>query len=294
MKQKKIILFFNNLRGLSVLNYLLKKKGIKIVKIILSKKNLNKDILKKIESKKIEYSIFGKEDLFKKKFLSKKVENIDLFVLCGFPYILKKKLFNIPKLGTLNLHAGPLPHYKGGSPLNWQIINGERKIGLSIIKINQKIDDGPLIVQKFFKLGENQDIKDVHQTANKVFPIILYRAIVKIINQKNPFINKNKKTQRYFKQRGEKDGHIKWLKNDENAIYNLVRAITKPYPGAFSYKKNGKKIIFLRVSKTKLFFPELIAGQVYKINGKTYVKTKKGVIKVDNKIGTLKNLEILK
>ena len=163
--------------------------------------------------------------------------------MCGFPYILKK-LFNIPKLGTLNLHAGPLPHYKGGSPLNWQIINGERKIGLSIIKINQKIDDGPLIVQKFFKLGENQDIKDVHQTANKIFPIILYRAIVKIINQKNPFINKNKKTQRYFKQRGEKDGHIKWLKNDENAIYNLVRAITKPYPGAFSYKKNGKKLYF--------------------------------------------------
>ena len=55
-----------------------------------------------------------------------------------FSYILKKKLFNIPKLEPLNLHAGPLPHYKGGSPLNWQIINGERKIGLSIIKINQK------------------------------------------------------------------------------------------------------------------------------------------------------------
>ena len=72
MKQKKIILFFNNLRGLSVLNYLLKKKGIKIVKIILSKKNLNKDILKKIESKKIKYSIFGKEDLFKKNFYLKK------------------------------------------------------------------------------------------------------------------------------------------------------------------------------------------------------------------------------
>ena len=68
--------------------------------------------------------------------------------MCGFPYILKKKLFNIPKLGTLK--KGALPHYKGGSPLNWQIINGERKIGLSIIKINQKIDDGPTHSTKVF------------------------------------------------------------------------------------------------------------------------------------------------
>ena len=86
-----------------------------------------------------------------------------------FSLYFKKIIY--PKIRNFKLHAGPLPHYKGGSPLNWQIING-RKIGLSIIKINQKIDDGPLIVQKFFKLGENQDIKDVHQTAN-IFPIIL-------------------------------------------------------------------------------------------------------------------------
>ena len=294
MKQKKIILFFNNLRGLSVLNHLLKKKRIQIIKIILSKKNLNKDILKNIESKKIKYHIFSKEDLHKKKFLSEKAENIDLFVLCGFPYILKKKLLNIPKLGTLNLHAGPLPHYMGGSPLNWQIINGERKIGLSVIKINHKIDDGPLIVQKFFKLDKNQDIKDVHQIANKIFPIILYQAIIKIINQKNPFINKNKKPKRYFKQREMKDGHINWKKNDKHAVYNLVRAITKPYPGAFSYKKNRKKIIFLKVSKTKFFSPNLIAGQVYKKNRKSYIMTKKGFIKVENKIGILKNLELVK
>ena len=67
----------------------------------------------------------------------------------------------------------------------------ERKIGLSIIKINQKIDDGPHST-KVFKLGENQDIKDVHQTANKIFYNFI-SSDSKNNKSKNPFINKNKK-----------------------------------------------------------------------------------------------------
>ena len=64
-----------------------------------------------------------------------------------------------------------LAHYliTGGS-LNWQIINGERKIGLSIIKINKKLTAGLLLIKSFFKLKKNQDIKDVHKIANKIFP----------------------------------------------------------------------------------------------------------------------------
>lgn len=193
MKPIKIILFFNNLRGLNVFNFLSKKKKIRISKIVLAKKNLNKDIIQILKTKRINYKILEKKKLNKKNKIFK--EKTDLYILCGFPYIIKKNLFNIPKFGTLNLHAGPLPQYRGGSPLNWQIINGEKKIGLSIIKINQTIDGGPLLVQKFFKLKKDYNIKDVHEIANKIFPKILFSSILKMINQKNPFISKSKKNQ---------------------------------------------------------------------------------------------------
>ena len=67
--------------------------------------------------------------------------------------ILSEETFKIPKFGTINLHASPLPYYRGGSPLNWMIINGEKKIGISIIQVDTGIDTGPILAQKFFKLS---------------------------------------------------------------------------------------------------------------------------------------------
>ena len=260
------------------------------MKIILAKKYLNKEVLKKIKIKKIRLYILNKKKLNSKNKIFK--IKTDLFILCGFPYILKKDLFNIPKFGTLNLHAGPLPNYRGGSPLNWQIINGERKIGLSIIKINKKIDGGSLINQKFFKLKKNQDIKDVHKIANKIFPEMLYRSIRKITCFKNPFI-KNNYLSKYYKQRTYKDGQIFWRKFDNKRIYNLVRAITTPYPGAFTYNSERKNNYFKGLDFKKKF-SKLKPGQVLKNNNQIFIKTRNGTIQVNRKIGKFKNLEILK
>ena len=221
-------------------------------------------------------------------------DNIDLFLLCGFPYIIKKNLYNLPKFGTLNLHAGPLPHYKGGSPLNWQILNGEKKIGLSVIRINNKIDDGPLLKQKFFKIKKDHDIKDVHKIANNIFPKILYESIIKIINKKKPFIKKNNKSSKYFKQRTEEDGKINWKKLDNIKVYNLIRATTKPYPGAFSYNTKGKKITFYKASIDQKKFFNLKPGQVFFSKKKIFIGTLNGEVKIEKKSGKMKNLEILK
>ena len=84
---------------------------------------------------------------------------------------------------------------------------------------------------------------------------MLYRSIRKIICFKNPFIKKNNYLSKYYKQRTYKDGQIFWRKFDNKRIYNLVRAITTPYPGAFTYNSERKKIIILKVSisKKKIF-----------------------------------------
>ena len=71
-------------------------------------------------------------------FLFYNSKNTDLNIFCGFPYIIKNNNFDLTKYGSLNLHAGKLPNYRGGSPLNWQIINGEKKFNL-IIKILKEL-----------------------------------------------------------------------------------------------------------------------------------------------------------
>ena len=73
-------------------------------------------------------------------------------------------------MGTINLHGGKLPKYRGGSPLNWQIINGEKFVGISIVKIGVGIDTGEIISEKKFKLKKELfNIKKVHDIANKFF-----------------------------------------------------------------------------------------------------------------------------
>ena len=70
-----------------------------------------------------------------------------------------------------------MPKYRGGSPLNWQIINGEKYIGISILKTEEKIDSGEIIIEKKFLLKENYNIKKVHEIANKYFPKIRFKLL---------------------------------------------------------------------------------------------------------------------
>ena len=72
-----------------------------------------------------------------------------------FSLYLEKQYFLLPKFGTLNLHGGKLPQFRGGSPINWQIIQGRNKIGLSVIKVNKGIDSGEIASEKLFLLKKS-------------------------------------------------------------------------------------------------------------------------------------------
>ena len=97
------------------------------------------------------------------------LKKTDLALVCGFPLIFSNKHLRLTKYGFLNQHAGTLPMYRGGSPLNWQIINDEKYFGISVIKINEKIDEGDIVVEKKFKLLKKYKIEHLHKIANKNF-----------------------------------------------------------------------------------------------------------------------------
>lgn len=293
IKKINIALYYNNIRGVSVFNYLHDKKNINISCVIISKKNLNRNIIFEIKKKMIPYKIVNNVN-DKKIYNYIKEKNIDLNIICGFPYIFKKDLINLPKFNTINLHAGKLPEYRGGSPLNWQIINNEKFIGISLIKIDDKIDTGDIIDEYKFLLKKNYTIVDVHSVVNKVFPLLVFKAIEKICIKKiNIFKKQTNKKAKLYRQRKPSDGRIVWANKNNLEIFNLIRAITTPYPCAYTFNKKRKKIKIFDAKISSNNFKNLKIGEIKKIKDNIYVQCKKGVIQITRSSHKLNDKEFL-
>ena len=239
-----LTVFINGERGISVVRSLLKKK--RVIKFIVCLKSLEKNILRKIKELGLSIIYFDKtsERLFLNKILRSK---IDLIIVAGFPKILSKTIIDSPKFGVLNLHAGPVPGFRGGSPLNWQIINGKEKIGISFLKMNENIDEGNLYNTFYFKLNKNETIADAHLKANKLFSEKINSIVDKI---SKGFLGKVQDSNKaiYMHQRSDTDSQINWNCNSFE-IFNFVRALVKPYKGAYTFFKN-KKIRIYKVEES--------------------------------------------
>ena len=190
----------------------------------------------------------------KKKKVLQILNETDLGLVCGFPHIFKEFQFNIPKYGLINLHAGKLPEYRGGSPLNWQIINNEKYFGISIIKIDKGIDTVDIIYEKKFKLLNKYKIEDLHRIANYFFPKLLYSSIIKLISGKK-LKKQNEKKAKYYKQRKPKDSLIYPSDTLYKKLTLLLRATSNSYPKPYILY-DGKKVIIkkIKISKLKLDF----------------------------------------
>ena len=129
---KDIIVFLNGERGINVVRKL-KIFGHEILKCIIPINKKYDYVQREIKSIKVE--CFRIKDVNKKNIIKRlKKLNPKLFLVAGYSTILKNEVIKIPTKGTLNLHAGRLPYYRGGSPLNWQLINGEKKATISFFK----------------------------------------------------------------------------------------------------------------------------------------------------------------
>ena len=237
MKKNNIIFFANGIRGIYVLKELIKNSfNIVLVITSLDKKSIFQPYL---EIEKIKEIKNVNEISFLKEIKS---YSPSFLIVAGFSQIFKKEIIKIPKYGVLNLHAGPLPKYRGGSPLNWQLINGEDEIGISVIKMKEGIDNGNIIVSDSFKRDQNDTISDLHEKANKIFPLLTIKAIDKLSKGKVGLIQDESKAI-YWHQRNDEDGFINFgMKSSEIILF--IKALTTPYKGAWTFYKNQKLRIF--------------------------------------------------
>jgi len=163
-------------------------------------------------------------------------------VIFSFYYrqILSKEIIEIPSEGAINLHGSLLPKYRGRAPINWAIINGEAETGLTLHYISEKPDAGDIIAQGRIPIGIddtaltlfNRMTEEAVKLLDEVLPLIRTRK-VKAIPQ-----DESKATT--FGRRTAADGLIDW-EAPARRVYDLVRAVTHPFPGAFT-RFRGKKL----------------------------------------------------
>ena len=195
--------------------------------------------------------------------------------------IISNKVMALAKYGAINLHGSLLPKYRGRSPINWQLINGETRGGATLHFMNCKPDEGDIIDQERFFISKKDDVLSLFSKLIIASSELLNRNLIKILNGKSKRKKQNNSLSSYFGARKPEDGLIDWSCNSTK-IYNLIRALTKPFPGAFTFYKKKKFIIWRSFEVSKIHFDfNQDMGTFLNFENKIYVKTGKGILKID-------------
>lgn len=168
--------------------------------------------------------------------------NPDLIIVMGWRTLIPKEIISIPIYGTVGAHESLLPKYRGFAPVNWAVINGEKETGVTLFHLAQGVDSGDIIDQKVVKIGLNDTAWDVYKKTAKASLEILENYLKNLQNGTVKTRKQNQKDATYTAARTPEDGLISWSWNTEK-IYNLIRGLSSPYPGAFTFYKNQKIII---------------------------------------------------
>ncbi len=165
--------------------------------------------------------------------------NANLQIVVAFR-MLPAIVWQMPKLGTFNLHASLLPNYRGAAPINWAIINGDTKTGVSTFFIDQKIDTGNIILQEEVAIAENETVGELHDKLMKTGSALVVKTVSLIekgpVNTiKQPEIEENP-APKIFTETCKIDWNASL-----NDIYNLIRGLN-PYPAAWCFLKNPTEI----------------------------------------------------
>jgi methionyl-tRNA formyltransferase len=192
----------------------------------------------------------------------------DLNVMAFVTSIIPESILNYPKLGTIQYHPSLLPKHRGGSAINWAIISGETRTGITIFWPDKGIDTGPILLQKEVEISPDDTVGSLY--FDKLFPLgieALIESIELIKKGIAPHIPQDESQATYEGLCTEKDAVINWLQPVAK-VYNLIRG-TNPQPGAMTYFR-GKQL--------KLFDSELLVGDVREAPGQVINITKQGFV----------------
>ncbi|MEG1667645.1 methionyl-tRNA formyltransferase [Chryseobacterium sp.] len=199
--------------------------------------------------------VFQPEKLRNPEFLEElKKLDADVFVVVAFR-MMPKVLFEMPKMGTFNLHASLLPDYRGAAPINYAVINGEEKTGATTFFINEKIDEGNILLQEEIPVLENENAGSLHDRLMEMGSKLVVKTLDglaenSIIEKPQPEVEHPKNAFKIFKE----DTRIDWTKTSKE-VHQFILGMS-PYPAAFTTLKIGEDEKGLKIYNGKFEISE--------------------------------------
>jgi len=200
----------------------------------------------------------------------------DIQVVIAFR-MLPEAVWNMPPLGTFNLHASLLPAYRGAAPINWAIINGEKYTGVTTFFLKHEIDTGAIIFQEKVPIWEDETAGELHDKLMETGAKMVVKSLKAIAannypQQEQPYLANLPHAPKIFKP----DCLIDWNK-PANEVFNLIRGLS-PYPAAYFVFKNQT----IKVYRADIFEKESVNSGHYESDGRTYwhFHTATGIISI--------------
>jgi len=193
----------------------------------------------------------------------------DLIWVTDYRYLLPLSLVNLAPLGAVNLHPSLLPKYRGRASINWAILKGEEELGLTAHFIDEGIDSGDIIEQIRFKLSEDQDIGNALELLYPLYERLTYQVLKYFHLGDVPRYSQKHNDATIFPRRKPEDGLIDW---DQPAkrVQDLIRAVSHPYPGAFSFW-HGHKILIWSATLYSGEISKGLPGEVLRSDSNNFV-----------------------
>lgn len=194
--------------------------------------------------------VFQPEKLRNPEFLEQiKALNADVFVVVAFR-MMPKILFEMPEIGTFNLHASLLPDYRGAAPINFAVINGEEKTGATTFFINEKIDEGNILLQEELAILPDENAGNLHDRLMEMGAKLVVKTLDglsenSIVEKPQPQVEHPKNAFKIFKE----DTKIDWTKKSKE-VHQFVLGMS-PYPAAFTVLKIGEEEKGLKIYNGK-------------------------------------------
>ena len=202
----------------------------------------------------------------------------DFFITFAFGQILSQEILDIPKFGTINLHASLLPKYRGANPIQAPIINGDKFTGITTMLTEIGIDTGDIVLQKIIEITENMTSVELAEIISELSPELIYESITDLYNEKIKPVPQKDEEVTHAPKVTKDDGVIDWSESAVQ-IHNKVRGL-KPWPSCFTYIDRT----CIKITETRLFSKENKSKNFGEIIGKTNnginVITGEGIITV--------------
>ena len=186
----------------------------------------------------------------------------DLIITCAYGKILPREILELPRLGCINVHASLLPKLRGGAPIHRAIINGYTKTGVTIMYMDEKMDEGDMISQKETEITETETAETLHDKLSVIGRDLLIETLPSIINQTNQRIKQNNDAATYGFIIKREDEKIDFSKTKKQ-IYDQIRGLNS-WPGAYCLI-DGKILKVWESTKSNNNFAEKINGEITNI-----------------------------